>query len=226
MRGLSRLDGTGVTHFKGFGRGTGQTACKGQLLERTEDAFMDAMTADALAQRIGNDRRTGAVTAQRLALAVLLAAASLWLASPTTASAVYKWVDPQGHVHYSDRPPPPEGKLLSIEDAPRSRPMTDRAANSSGPASSPPPAAAARPPTAAAQAQLKDAVANDVANTREQQCKQARERYDNYLRSRRLFKEGPDKERVYLSDAEIDTARVNAKRELDEFCADAQAAQR
>ena len=104
--------------------------------------------------------------------------------------------------------------------------MTDRAANSSGPASSPPPAAAARPPTAAAQAQLKDAVANDVANTREQQCKQARERYDNYLRSRRLFKEGPDKERVYLSDAEIDTARVNAKRELDEFCADAQAAQR
>jgi hypothetical protein len=215
-----------VTRFKGFGRWTGETAGTGQLLERTEDASMHAMTADVLAQRIGNGRRAGAATMQRVALAVIVAAASLWLAAPAAASAVYKWVDPQGHVHYSDRPPPPEGKLLSIEDAPHSRPMTDRAANSPGPAASQPAPAAARPQNAAAQAQLRDTVANDVATTREQQCKQARERYDNYLHSRRLFKEGPDKERVYLSDAEMDAARINAKRELDEFCADAQAAQR
>ena len=191
---------------------------------------MDALTADALTQRIRNERPAGIATGQHLALAIVVAAASLWLASPAAASAVYKWVDPQGHVHYSDRPPPPEGKLLSIEDAPHSRPMSDRVANSPGPASSAPPSGtrsqAPAASTPAAQAQLKDAVANDVANTREEQCKQARERYDNYLRSRRLFKEGPDKERVYLSDAEIDAARVNAKRERDEFCADAQAAQR
>ena len=191
---------------------------------------MDAMTAQALAQRIRNERRAGTATAQRLALAVVVASACLWLAAPAAAAAVYKWVDPQGHVHYSDRPPPPEGKLLSIEDAPHSRPMSERVANSPGPASSvPPPGArsqAPAAPTPAAQAQFKDGVANDVANKREEQCKQARDRYDNYLRSRRLFKEGPDKERVYLSDAEIDAARVNAKRERDEFCADAAATQR
>jgi len=189
---------------------------------------MDPTTADSLAQRIRTDRRPGTALAQRLALAAVVAAASLWLAAPAAASAVYKWVDPQGHVHYSDRPPPPEGKLLSIEDAPHGRPTTDRVANAPGPASSaPPPAGAAKPQaTAAAQTQLKAAVAEDVATTREQQCKDAKSRYDNYVRSRRLFKEGPDKERIYLSDAEIEAARVNAKREVDEFCADAQAAQR
>jgi len=187
---------------------------------------MDAMTAGALAQRTRIDRRGAAAMTQRLLLAVLVAAASLWLAAPAGASAVYKWVDTQGHVHYSDRPPPPDGKLLSVEEASSSRPLTDRVANSPGPASSPPAPAASRSLTPAAQAQLKDAVANDVANTREEQCKQARDRYDNYVRSRRLFKEGPDKERVYLSDAEIDAARVNAKRDVDEFCADAAAAQR
>jgi hypothetical protein len=216
-----------VTHFKGFGQWRRHTGREGQPPERTEDPFMDPTTADSLAQRIRSDRRAGATLAQRVALAVLVAAASLWLAAPAAASAVYKWVDPQGHIHYSDRPPPPEGKLLSIEDAPHSQPMTAHAANSPGPASSaPPPPAAARPQTPAAQAQLKATVAEDVATTREQQCKDAKSRYDNYVRSRRLFKEGPDKERIYLSDAEIETARVNAKRELDEFCADAQAAER
>ena len=187
---------------------------------------MDPMTAVAPTRRMHASRPAGAAIAPRFALAVLVAATSLWLASPAAASAVYKWVDPQGHVHYSDRPPPPEGKLLSIEDAPHSRPLTDRVANSPGPVKLPQPAAAARPQNAAAQAQLKDTVATDVASTREQQCKEAHTRYDNYVRSRRLFKEGPDKERVYLSDAEIEATRVNAKREVDEFCADAQAAQR
>jgi hypothetical protein len=197
-----------------------------QLLERTEDPFMDPTTADPLAQRIRTNRRAGTAMAERLALAMLVAAASLWLAAPAAASAVYKWVDPQGHVHYSDRPPPPEGKLLSIEDAPHGRPVTDRVANSPGPASSAAPPAAAKPQAPAAAAQLKATVAEDVATTREQQCKDAKSRYENYVRSRRLFKEGPDKERVYLSDAEVEAARVNAKRELDEFCADAEAAQR
>ena len=61
-------------------------------------------------------------------------------------------------------------------------------------------------------------VANDIASTRTEQCKAAQDRYQNYVRSRRLYKEGPNKERMYLTDAELETERVNAKREADDVC--------
>jgi hypothetical protein len=38
------------------------------------------------------------------------------------------------------------------------------------------------------------------------------------VNTRRLFREGPNGERQYLTDAEIEEARINAKRELDEAC--------
>jgi hypothetical protein len=136
--------------------------------------------------------------------------------SPPSAANVYKWKDTQGRVHYTDKPPPADGTLISIEPTWYSR--RD---------GSPPPArAAASTPTAppdvqapAAEAALRNAVQNDVANARTEQCKQAQERYQNYVVSRRLFKEGEKGERVYLSDAELTEARLNAKREMDETCA-------
>lgn len=153
------------------------------------------------------------------AVASLVALAAF--AAPAAAD-VYKWVDPQGRVHYSDLPPPADGKLLSFE-ATTGGPRAERPA---------PPAAPARPVTPAATqplpppggdelAKLKQSVNSDLANTRAAQCKEAQDRYQNYVNSRRIYKEGPNKERVYLSDAELETARVNARREVDDLCGEA-----
>ena len=51
-------------------------------------------------------------------------------------------------------------------------------------------------------------------------CQEARTRYDKYMNSRRLYEPGAtENDRHYLSDAEIDAARANAKQVMDEFCA-------
>lgn len=151
------------------------------------------------------------------ALAALVAVA---VAAPAGAD-VYKWMDPSGNVHYTDRPPPNDAKLLSVE------PGGGTHSQHAAPAPAPAPAAAPAngavpvpPPTPQEAARLKKGVDADLASTHEAQCKSAQERYQKYINSRRIFREGANNERVYLSDAEADTERVNARREVEEFCGD------
>ncbi len=143
------------------------------------------------------------------------------LASPA-AAAVYKWVDLQGHVHYSDRPPPPDGKLLSVDtSAPHGRsergndapPPRTQQAPASTPAPTTGPAA-----TPEAMARLKQTVDSDVSNAQADQCKKAQEKYQLEVHSRRLYKDGANGERIYLSDQELETERLQAKHEVDELC--------
>ncbi|MBS0375908.1 MAG: DUF4124 domain-containing protein [Proteobacteria bacterium] len=169
--------------------------------------------------------RTPAPTAIRRPRRALALAAALALLAATlpAAAAVYKWVDPQGRIHYSDRPPPPEGKLLSV-DTSATHPSERASAPSPAPRSATPPGPAAGPATGPAatpeaMARLKQSVDSDVANARTDQCKQARDKYQTYVQSRRLYKEGPNKERIYLSDQELETERLQAKHEVDELCA-------
>ena len=159
---------------------------------------------------------------RRLARRALAAAAFVVLGAVTLPSlaAVYKWIDPKGEIHYSDRPPPPEGKLLSIDtNAQRGHERgSEPAPRASAPGPSAAPGAPNAPLSAEAAAKLKQSVDSDVSNARADQCKQAQDKYQNYIHSRRLFKEGPNKERIYLSDQELETERLNAKHEVDELC--------
>jgi Domain of unknown function (DUF4124) len=141
------------------------------------------------------------------------------LAQPA-AAAVYKWVDPQGRIHYSDRPPPPEGKLLSIDTSSPHAAQNYRAAEPTSHSTTPAPTGPLSGPGAnpEAVAKLKQTVDSDVSNVRADQCKQAQEKYQTYVRSRRLYKEGPNKERIYLSDEELETERLQAKHDVDEIC--------
>jgi hypothetical protein len=154
-----------------------------------------------------------------LALTALVVLGSLALPA---AAAVYKWVDPQGVIHYSDLPPPPEGKLLSV-DTSAQHTSTARTSESPRPAQMPAAAAmkqATTGPAASpeAAARLKQTVDNDVSSARADQCKQAQDKYQSYVKSRRLYKTGPNGERIYLTDQELETERLNAKHDVDEFC--------
>jgi len=165
--------------------------------------------------RTSGARRPAARAALACGVAAWLSCAWLTASADTE---VYKWVDPQGRIHYSDRPPPAEGKLLSVEMSASARAHVSASA---------PPAAVARtasaPPAAltpqTANPRLRESVAGDVAAARAEQRKAAQDKYQNYVRSHHLYREGPNQERVYLTEQELETERLNAKREVDESCA-------
>lgn len=139
-----------------------------------------------------------------------------------TAETVYKWVDGSGQIHYTDLPPKqPDAKVLSVSHGPAdtgyeegsdggdySDENGDDAAASAGRPTTPEP-----PVSQEAMAAVRD----DAARAKVEQCKQAQDRYQRYIDSRRLFREENGK-RVYLSDQELTEARARAKQSVDEYC--------
>ena len=71
------------------------------------------------------------------------------------------------------------------------------------------------------------AVKQDLAKVREQQCKEAKDRYDKAIQARRIYKpsksdtskdtDRPD-DRQYMSDDEADAYRVKARADMQEVC--------
>ena len=139
----------------------------------------------------------------------------LLFALPLLAQAdVYRSVDAQGHVQYSDTPSP-GAQLLSAADA--------SAAQSPGDADK---------TSAQAQkvnAQINDRlsqqaaarqVAQDTAEAHEQQCKQAKEAYQGAVQARRLFRMSADGQRQYLTDDQAEKQRVNYRMAMEAACKD------
>jgi hypothetical protein len=143
---------------------------------------------------------------------LLFAALLAW--SGMAGAVVYKWVDAQGKVQYGDRPP--DGvhaevvTLLGTHVA--------RGAPAKAPESAPALKTTNRDQPNQDDASAKKTVDNDVAQTREKQCADAQDRYKKLIEGRRLFKTGADGERQYLTSEEIDSERLNAKREVDATC--------
>jgi hypothetical protein len=139
---------------------------------------------------------------------LLFAALIAW--SGIASAVVYKWVDAQGKVQYGDRPP--DGVHAEVVEL-----LGTHAAHSTSTPSASAPAAKA-PGQTPADANTKKAVEEDVAQTREKQCADAQDRYKKLIEGRRLYKTGADGERQYLTSDEIDSERLNAKREVDSIC--------
>jgi hypothetical protein len=126
--------------------------------------------------------------------------------STLACAVVYKWVDAQGKVQYGDRPP--DGvhaevvELLGVNNhAAAVNPTAGKATT-----------------TASAPGETRKAVDSDVAQARQKQCADAQERYKHLIEGRHLYKTGDNGERQYLSSEEIDSERLNTKRDVDELC--------
>jgi hypothetical protein len=137
---------------------------------------------------------------------LLFAALIAW--SGMAGAVVYKWVDAQGKVQYGDRPP--DGVHAEVVEM-----LGTHVARSAQPAPASKPAGT---PAAQSDAGVKKAVAEDVEATRAKQCADAQDRYKHLIENRRLYKTGTDGERQYLSSEEIDSERLNAKRDIDATC--------
>ncbi|MGO9934034.1 MAG: DUF4124 domain-containing protein [Steroidobacteraceae bacterium] len=137
----------------------------------------------------------------------LLLCAALLAWSGMASAVVYKWLDAQGKLQYGDRPP--DGVNAEVVEL--------LGVHASGVRNAPAPAktAANNPPK---DSDVKKTVDQDVEATREKQCTEAQERYKKLIEGRHIYKTGPDGERQYMTSQEIDTERVNAKRDIDTIC--------
>jgi Domain of unknown function (DUF4124) len=141
---------------------------------------------------------------------VLLCAALIaW--SGMASAVVYKWVDAQGKVQYGDRPP--DGVHAEVVEG-----LGSHSGRQAAPAPAAPAPAAASPQAAAVKASEKQAVSDDVAQTKAKQCADAEDRYKHLIEGRKLYKTGTDGERQYLSAEEIDSERLSAKADVDNTC--------
>src|ERR1700761_6371856 len=147
---------------------------------------------------------------------LLFAALIAW--SAMASAVVYKWTDAQGKIQYGDRPP--DGVHAEVVEGLgyTSRPAAAPARTASASTTTSTTTSAPPPATAAADAADKKAVDQDVAATRDKQCADAQANYKKLIEGRRIYKTGADGERQYLTSDQIDSERINAKREIDATC--------
>jgi hypothetical protein len=144
---------------------------------------------------------------------LLFAALIAW--SGIASAVVYKWVDAQGKLQYGDRPP--DGVHAEVVEMLVSHGNTSPARLTS------PAPAAATVKVAAEKPTPKDvddrkAIDQDVAQTKDKQCADAQDRYKKLIEGRHIYKTGPEGERQFMTSEEIDTERLNAKRDIDSIC--------
>lgn len=68
------------------------------------------------------------------------------------------------------------------------------------------------------QAETARAVQADVAATKAKQCKEATDRYNRAIEARRIYKTGPNGEQIFLNEAELTQARLDARNSRDIAC--------
>jgi hypothetical protein len=143
-----------------------------------------------------------------LALALLLAAGA-------QAGDVYVTKDAQGRPIYTDTPATIPAQKIGIASASTdpatvqkryADQMKQYAAEDAAEGKT---AAAANDP-----AKAKQLTAEDKAK----RCADARQRYQSYMDAHRLYEDGPDGQRRYLTSEEIDASRASAKQVMDQFC--------
>jgi hypothetical protein len=143
-----------------------------------------------------------------LALALLLAAGA-------QAGDVYVTKDAQGRPIYTDTPATIPAQKVGIASAStdpatvQKRYADQMKQYATEDASASKAAAGADDPAKAKQLSAED---------KAKRCADARQRYQSYMDAHRLYEDGPDGQRRYLTSEEIDASRASAKQVMDQFC--------
>jgi hypothetical protein len=146
---------------------------------------------------------------RRLLVSALILAGAFTMARAD----VYRWVDDRGQPHYSDQWMPGSEVIKTSKAHPAGADGAGRTADQ-------------RSLTASnnrVAAQLGDednarAVQQDVASRHAVLCKQSRDNYMKAITSRRVYKEGADGARDYLSDTDADAYREQLRKQVQEYC--------
>jgi hypothetical protein len=151
----------------------------------------------------------------RTTLTLTLSIAAYALTAQSACADVYEYKDEKGNKLYTDKPRTLPAQRLDIKtqktDTVAVQARTDADLKRMQEADK-----ARRQGSGAAsdQQQASELSAKDKA----ERCTKARERYDSYMNSQRLYETLPNNERRYLSDAELDAARNSAKVSMETLC--------
>ena len=124
------------------------------------------------------------------------------------ADTVYEWTDAHGEVHYTDQWVP-GAKLIRTDTAHRGNASSAiKAIQSESDAAS----------GAIKQQQAAQAVQEDEAKARAARCTKEKAEYQQLIQSRRIYKTDKSGERQYLSDADVEAARLKARQVMEADC--------
>lgn len=124
--------------------------------------------------------------------------------SPLARADVFRWVDKDGIVHYSDEWVPGSEVIKTVA---KPHPETTSSAPSRPAAS-----------RSYAEQQNAQAVQQDKARAQDAQCKSARERYMKAISSRQFYRQNKDGERELVPDTEADAYREQARNDVQTAC--------
>jgi uncharacterized protein DUF4124 len=150
----------------------------------------------------------------RLVLSVLL----LGLA-PQTYAQLYKWVDSEGHVHYTDTPPPPDARQDQKLNIKKNEPGSTATPAGEAPAG----------PQSTAEKELdfkKRKVEQEQTQAKsaqkdkemQEQCENARRRLYTYQDAGRIYTIDEKGERVYPEDSERQRYIDEARGDIAKYC--------
>jgi hypothetical protein len=161
---------------------------------------------------------------RRIAAATLIIPLAASLAIAVAQADVYRSVDAQGQVHYSDTPTP-GAELVRVQRGggtlSPSASMSSAAATKSSSTPTPPQTLAnanAQVQDTLAKQATEKAVQQDLEQTRADQCTKAKSDYEAAIAARRIYKSGTDGEREYLTDDEAEQQRVSLHQAMDTAC--------
>ncbi len=151
----------------------------------------------------------------------------LWLALPASAQ-MYKWVDSNGKVQYSDKPPPSNVKTEKLREpapAPRATAASDAKGGEKKDAAKAGPRTAAEQEQAfrkrqidAAKAQEEEGQKQAESRNKAENCKRAKAALANLQLGGRQVRIDEKGERAFLDDQQIVQETAKAKQEADAAC--------
>ena len=129
----------------------------------------------------------------------------LILSLPATASEVYRWVDDQGVVHYTDRPDRQGAERLTVRVSAPSETA---------------PRVSAQPRAQGGELMTESVAEQQAAEAaaREANCQSAAQRLQSLQAAPRLYREGAGGAREYLDDAEIELVLAEAAELVEAWC--------
>lgn len=134
---------------------------------------------------------------------------------------VYRWVDKDGRVHYSDQPPPPgarqEKELQGVPRAPGA-PAEAGAESAAPPTLQEREAEFRRRQVEQAEKTAQEQRAQEEAASRQRNCEQARNQLVALRSGQRVARFNEQGEREYLGDEQIAQEIVRAEKAVSDWC--------
>ena len=148
---------------------------------------------------------------------ILAVLAAVFTCAAAQAGDVYKYVDERGMTMYTDKPIPGAVRVSTGTQRPPEVAQRSYAAQQTAQGTQ---MSASNQRIAESQnnQRLTASVAKDLEATRVERCKKARADYQQTIASRRLYRDAPDGQRTYLSEAELAAIRVEAKKAVETIC--------